>query len=95
MVKKGERVVERLKLYIDSNIWIYHIEGNKELQDYANTLFKWVISTNQILIGSTLLYTECLVIPKIKQREELINGYFEFFKAMPDLKFIDVNSNIA
>ncbi len=66
------------KIYVDTNIIIYFVEGNQEYQDIAAELFEYTVGNGIPLITSEITVAECLMGAYKIRNETLVQAYRSF-----------------
>ncbi len=88
--------MERLTVGIDTNIFIYFIEGCEEpYASESSNVIELIIKGNFNSIFSTLSLTEFLVFPLKENDKELYNSYLSFFGNFPNSKIVSLDEEIA
>jgi predicted nucleic acid-binding protein len=80
---------------IDTNIFIYHLSSDPVFGNHAKNLMLMIESGQVKAIASIITYTEILTFPFKEGRRDLVKKYEELLLNFPNLKFIDVNQEIA
>lgn len=80
---------------IDSMVFVYHFEGNKEFGQAAGRLLRAAEEGRCRLVCSVLALLEVLVAPKRRGQEDLCRIYREMFEAFPHLSMLPVDTGIA
>ncbi len=80
---------------IDSMVLMYHFEANLDFGAAATALLAAAEEGRIELVTSTLSLMEVLVLPKRKGAASLIRRYRDFFRAFPNLRTREVDSEVA
>ena len=68
------------RLYLDTNIFIYFLEGNRKFNDAVERVFQICEEFDIAVFTSEITVTECLVGPYKQKNTELIQKYELFFQ---------------
>jgi len=92
--KQGGRPA--IPLYgVDTMLFVYHFEGNERLGVHAGRILAAAEAGRCRLVTSVLTLLEILVVPRRQGREDLCQGYREFFAGFPNLSMVPVGEEIA
>lgn len=83
------------RIGLDSNIFIYFIEGLPAYQKLTQKIFESIESSRNEGICSTLSLLEILVQPYRNEDEERINQFYGLLTTFPNLAWIDMTLDIA
>ena len=67
------------RLYLDTNIFIYFLEGHRELGETVSRVFELCEEYGIAVFTSEITITECLMGPHKNKNAELIEKYEAFF----------------
>jgi predicted nucleic acid-binding protein len=76
------------KIYVDSNVVIYFIEGETGHQDKANALFEFAVTENIPLMTSEITFGECLYGAYKRERIESVTQFESLFHEVGLFNFI-------
>lgn len=79
------------RVAIDTNIFIYHFEGNDCFTEYTDIVFNGLVSGKLRGVTSILTLGEILSYPNTKKVEDRL---IEDFITTPNLKIVDIDLNI-
>ncbi|NEQ36832.1 MAG: type II toxin-antitoxin system VapC family toxin [Okeania sp. SIO3I5] len=82
------------RVYLDTNIFIYAVEGYAEFQDVLNELFETFDNGNLKAITSELTLAEVLVKPLIDNNTEVCLSYENSIQSSPVLEVVLINRKI-
>ncbi len=82
------------RVYLDTNIFIYAVEGYAEFQDLLNELFEAFDNRNLKAITSELTLAEVLVKPLIDNNTGVCLAYENAIQNSPVLEVIPINRKI-
>lgn len=80
------------KIALDSNVFIYHFEGNPEFTPFTDKIFGNLIQGKIRAITSIISVIETFSLPGTPQT---VNEMREAFLSLPNLDVLDVNQEIA
>jgi predicted nucleic acid-binding protein len=83
------------RLYLDSNILIYLLEGNAELGDLVLAAFREIEANNITLFTSEITVTECLNGAYKAGLEELAQKYLELLCSEEFITLVPVYSDVC
>lgn len=83
------------KVFIDTSPIIYHIEGNLQYGKSTELLFNLVDDEKIRMVISTIVLSECLVLPFRKQEDNLVATYLELLLYSDQVIRVDINSEVA
>lgn len=83
------------RIGLDSNIFIYFIEGMPAYQKLTRKIFESIESGRNKGICSTLTLLEILVQPYRNKDEERVNQFYGLLTTFPNLAWIDMTLDIA
>ena len=83
------------RIGLDSNIFIYFIEGSPAYQKMTRKIFNAIESGHNEGICSTLSLLEVLVQPYKNKNEELVNQFYGWLTTYPHLNWVDMSLDIA
>jgi predicted nucleic acid-binding protein len=67
------------RIYVDSNIWIYFIEGNPDFAQAVRTLFQAADAAGARLATNEIAVAECLYKPSTEGNAPLLDIYERLF----------------
>lgn len=76
----GLNYINGKNVYLDANIFIYAIEGNKKYEDKVKAIFSKIKETKSIIVTSELTLIECLVKPYGLNDNKTVSIYEKFIK---------------
>ena len=79
---------------LDTNFWIYHLEGHPTYSPTTQLALKNWLTNNTTVVISTLTLTECLVLPLKKNSTPIIHAYHQLFN-LPIVQVKDFIPQIA
>jgi len=92
MATKRKKKLEIIS--VDTNFWIYHLEGHPAYSPITQVALKnWLINNTSVII-SPLTLTECLVLPLKKNSPSVVHAYHQLFN-LPIVKIKDFTAQIA
>ena len=93
----GKKVINKSchTIALDTNIFIYHFEENKRFLNKTTEIFSDIEKGKCRGVSSIISLVEILTLPKRKNDYILVRDYNEILLNFPNLKFIDVNWEIA
>ncbi|MBU1104588.1 type II toxin-antitoxin system VapC family toxin [Candidatus Parcubacteria bacterium] len=82
-------------LYLDSSIFIYHFENNKEFSPYTTTIFNVAEQENAVIGCSAILFSE-ITPPIFKTKNKEILAIYSSLDCSPlFLRIIDLTKEVA
>lgn len=85
-------ITENKQIALDSNIFIYNLEGNPQFSSGSNLIFEKLVSNKLKAVTSIISLTEILSYPKtLDVAEQIIEDFF----STPNLAIFEVNKEIA
>lgn len=85
-------IAENKQIALDSNIFIYNLEGNPQFSSGSNLIFEKLVANKLKAVTSIISLTEILSYPKTLEVAEQITD--DFFST-PNLTIFEVNKEIA
>ncbi len=82
-----------IRIYLDSNVFIYAFEGTVPLQDYARAVLDMVRSGEATAVISELVVAELLVKPLSIGDSELGDAYAELFNSPSGYETCPIDRN--
>ena len=92
MASKRKTVME--KVGIDTNFWIYHLEGHPQYSPLTEQFLTYSLNKNITLIISSLTIVEAFVLPLKHQDSNLIHQYCQLFN-LPNISTVSLDTTIA
>ncbi len=86
---------ERERIGIDTNLFIYFIEGHPRYGAWCSSLFDLIERGHNPAVTSTVTLLELLVQPYRDQKEELAQKIFALASSYPRLEWAPVTMNVA
>jgi predicted nucleic acid-binding protein len=83
------------RLYLDSNIFIYLLEGQPELQDLVQSAFRDIEDNKVALYTSEISITECLNGAFRAGLEDLAQNYLDLFGSEGLVTVLPVDSGVC
>jgi predicted nucleic acid-binding protein len=68
------------RVYVDTNIFVYFIEGSEQFFPVAKKLFEHIDAVGAQIVTSEITVAECVYKPSMKQDRKLISIYEELFE---------------
>lgn len=91
----SKKLQETTRLYLDTNIFIYFLEGDQRYNDAVEQVFRCCEEFNIAVFTSEITIAECLIGPYKKKSVELIQKYESFFEKTGDaISIVPVESSI-
>lgn len=88
MIRNGSRI------YLDTNIFIYHLENVAIWSDLTGLLFRRIDRGELSAVSSELALAECLVRPFAKRDEREIEAFQDFIRERNNLRIAPVTREI-
>lgn len=85
-------IAENKQIALDSNIFIYNLEGNPQFSSGSNLIFEKLVANKLKAVTSIISLTEILSYPKTSEVAEQIT---DDFLSTPNLTIFEVNKEIA
>lgn len=82
------------KLYVDSNVIIYYIEGDEQHQKMADAFFEYAEANGIILMTSEISLGECLYGAYKRERADSIEKFKVIFEELEIFHFVPVEMDI-
>ena len=82
------------RIYLDTNVFIYALEGIPEWRDLAQSILHLVDEGRCEAIASELTLCECLVKPFKSGRHDFAETYVRFFDPRPGLAVVPVDRTV-
>jgi predicted nucleic acid-binding protein len=82
-------------LALDTNVFIYHFEGNPEFGGAARAILDAAERGRVRIATSTLALLEILVVPKRGGRADLVTRYRHLFQGFPNLSVHPIDEAVA
>jgi predicted nucleic acid-binding protein len=79
------------RVYIDTNIFIYFIEGSEKFFPQVKELFEHVGTLGAQIVTSEITVAECLYKPSQQQNQKLINIYEELFERTGEIELFPLD----
>jgi len=92
MATKRKKKLEIIS--VDTNFWIYHLEGHPKYSPITQLALKNWLSNDTPIVISSLTLTECLVLPFKKNSTSVIHAYHQLFN-LPIVKIESLTPPIA
>ena len=83
------------RIALDTNVFIYQLEGNARYLPLTNQVFSWLDSLDSKAITSTVTMTELLVQPLREGDEQRAELYYSLFSRHPNLHWIAPDLDVA
>jgi len=83
------------KLFLDTMLFIYHIEEHPRYSIVTESIFKNIERGQNTAITSTTSLLEILVQPKKYNRYDAASEYYNLLQTFPNLEFIPVDVPVA
>ena len=91
-----ERILWRHRsLALDTNIFIYQLEGNLRYSGAASAVFSWTAQAGHQAVTSSLTMTEILVHPYRHGGQNRARDYYSLLVSYPNLAWIPTDLRIA
>jgi predicted nucleic acid-binding protein len=90
----NKAIGEARKLYVDSNVIIYYIEGDEQHQKMADAFFEYVEANGIILMTSEITVGECLYGAYKRERADSIEKFNAIFEEVGIFHFVPVEMDI-
>ncbi len=87
-------IAQARKLYIDSNIIIYYVEGTEESQRQADALFEYAETNDILLMTSEMAVGECLYGAYKRDRADSVEKFEAIFDEVGIFHMIPVEVEI-
>lgn len=95
MGQLGESIKRFRRVSIDTNLFVYLMERNRDYFDSVKELFNAVESGKVFAVSSVLLMTEVLSKPLMDGDKGLADRYMAFIGTFPNLELREVDRRIA
>lgn len=83
------------RLYLDTNIFIYAVEGNATFRSQVASLFSYIDNPDILVIGNQTLLTELLVQPYKTGNTQVADIYLQMLDKNTSFKLVDIDRNTA
>ncbi len=83
------------KVALDTNMFIYELEGNPRYLPFTRHIFRWVERTPHSAVTSTLTMTEVLTQPYATMDAQAVNLYYGRLVHYPNLEWVATDLEIA
>jgi predicted nucleic acid-binding protein len=82
------------KIFIDTAVIIYYIEGNQNYAKSTQLIFDLIDEGKAIMVTSTTVFSECLVLPFKNQQYDLADKFDILLKSEPVI-LADISLKVA
>jgi predicted nucleic acid-binding protein len=87
------RLQTQSRVYVDSNVWVYHVEGVRAWSAAIASLFDAVDASEAQLVSSTLAFAECVYRPAKEGNQTFLEAFEELFD-QDDLDIVPVDDQL-
>ena len=83
------------RIFLDTMVFIYHFSDRLPYSEATQKLFTKINKGDIKAFTSTITITEVFIKPEREKEFEIILGYENFFKSLPNLEIVSIDWNIA
>src|SRR5437660_1202235 len=83
------------KIGIDTAVFIYQVEENKEYVEITQGIFDWLEGPHAQAVTSTITMLELLVHPYRADDSESVDSFYALLSTYPHLEWLPVTLNVA
>ena len=94
-IQPGDFFKKHRKVYLDTSVFIYFVEGHARYFDFCDAIFKDMEEGRIEAATSTLTLIETLVQPYRLKKEELVLKFYSLFTTYPHLTWTPLTLGIS
>jgi predicted nucleic acid-binding protein len=83
------------RVYVDTNIFVYFIEGSEQFFPVAKKLFEHIVAVGAQVVTSEITVAECVYKPSHSQDQKLISIYEELFEKSGTIKLFPLDGMLT
>jgi predicted nucleic acid-binding protein len=91
----SDRLKGVTRLYVDSNVFIYLLEGEKHLQEMVQSAFRNIEDNKVSLFTSEITMTECLTGAFRAGLDDLAQNYLDLFASEGFITMLPINGDVC
>ncbi len=90
-----QALAEAHSIFVDTNIFIYHLADHDDYGDLAAEILKWIETGQGVGLTSTITLSELLVLPARSGNMDAILSYETYLLNFPNLQVVSIDNLVA